>query len=53
MKFKAFRDNFSLKLLSFFLAILIWLIVVNVSRPEITRTQTVNLDIESTDTFNA
>lgn len=44
MKEKLTR-NFGLKILSIVLAFLIWLIVVNISNPEVTRTKTVPLEI--------
>lgn len=40
-------NNLSLKILSIFLAFLIWLSVVNVSNPEVTRTKEVSLEIEN------
>lgn len=40
-------NNLVLKILSIFLAFLVWLVVVNVSNPEVTRTKEVPLDIEN------
>lgn len=40
-------NNLSLKILSIFLAFLIWLSVVNISNPEVTRTKEVPLEIEN------
>lgn len=42
---KYLRANWGLKLISLLLAILLWLIVVNVSKPEISDYRTVDLDI--------
>lgn len=40
-------NNLGLKVLSIFLAFFVWLVVINVSNPEITRTKEVPLDIEN------
>lgn len=40
-------NNLGLKILSVFLAFFVWLVVVNVSNPEVTRTKEVPLEIEN------
>lgn len=40
-------NNLGLKILSIFLAFFVWLVVVNVSNPEVTRTKEVPLEIEN------
>lgn len=47
------RENWGLKLISLLLAILLWLIVVNVSKPEISDYRTVDLDILNQGVFAA
>jgi len=42
-------NNLGLKILSLFLAFFVWLLVVNVSNPEVTGSQVVTLDIENAD----
>jgi len=44
---KAITNNFGLKLLSLLLAIFLWLIVVNVDDPKITRTFTTSITVEN------
>ncbi len=46
------RDNLGLKILSLIIALLLWLLVVNVSKPEITDMKTVILEIENQDAFD-
>ena len=43
------KSNLGLKLLSVFLAFFLWLLVVNVSNPQQTASQTVQLDIINED----
>lgn len=47
------RDNTFLKFLSVVLAVLTWLIVINVSKPEITDSRTVTLEIRNEDAFTS
>ena len=44
---KAITNNFGLKLLSLLLAIFLWLIVVNVDDPKITKTFTTTITVEN------
>lgn len=45
------RENWALKLVSLMLALLLWLVVVNVSKPEITDYRTVELEIRNQNVF--
>lgn len=46
-----FKTNLSLKLLSVAIAMLLWLLVVNVSKPEVSDTKTVQLEVLNQDAF--
>ena len=48
-----FTENLPLKVLSLLVALLLWLLVVNVSHPEVTDTKTVPLEVENQSTFAA
>ena len=48
-----FTENLPLKVLSLLIALLLWLLVVNVSHPEVTDTKTVPLEVENLSTFAA
>ena len=48
-----FTENLGLKAGSVFIALVLWLIVVNVSHPEVTDTKTVPLEVENQSTFAA
>ena len=48
-----FTDNLWLKVLSLLIALLLWLLVVNVSHPEVTDTKTVPLEVENQSAFEA
>ncbi|WP_049962235.1 CdaR family protein [Oribacterium sp. FC2011] len=48
-----FTENFSLKALSLFLAFVIWVLVVNVSKPEINDSRTVTLEVLNQDAFDS
>ena len=50
---KFFRENLGLKLISVALALVLWLIVVNVSKPEIEDSCLAELQVENKDIFNA
>ena len=50
---KFFKENLILKLVSVVLALLLWLIVFNVSNPEQKESRTVELQILNQDTFSA
>lgn len=50
---KFFRENLGLKLISVALALVLWLIVVNVSKPEIEDSCLAELHVENKDIFNA
>ncbi len=50
---KFFKENIGLKLVSVVLALLLWLIVFNVSNPEQKESRTVELQILNQDTFSA
>lgn len=45
------RNNLGLKFLSIAIAVLLWLIVVNVSKPEVTDQKTVKLEVLNADAF--
>ncbi len=44
-------ENLWLKILSLLIAMLLWLLVVNVSHPEVTDTKTIPLEVENQDAF--
>ena len=46
-------NNLGLKVLSVFLAFIIWLVVVNVSNPLVNRRREVTLDIENSEVLTA
>ncbi len=46
-------ENLWLKILSLLIALLLWLLVVNVSHPEVTDTKTIPLEVENQDAFAA
>lgn len=48
-----FTENLPLKVLSLLIALLLWLLVVNVSHPEVTDTKTVPLEVENQSAFAA
>ena len=48
-----FTENFSLKALSLFLAFVIWVLVVNVSKPEISDSRTVTLEVLNQNAFDS
>ena len=48
-----FTDNLWLKVLSLLIALLLWLLVVNVSHPEVTDTKTVPLEVENQSAFES
>lgn len=50
---KFFTENLGLKVLSLIIAIFLWLLVINVSKPEITDTKTVTLTVLNQDAFDA
>jgi len=50
---KFFKENIGLKLVSVVLALLLWLIVFNVSNPEQKGTRTVELNILNQDAFSS
>lgn len=47
------RRNLWLKLLSIVLALFLWVMVVNISRPEVSASKTVNLEVENASVFEA
>ena len=48
-----FTENLGLKAISVMIALVLWLVVVNVSHPEVTDTKTVPLEVENQSTFAA
>lgn len=50
---KLIKENWGIKLISLVLALVLWLIVVNVSKPEISDFRTVDLDIKNESIFEA
>ena len=46
---KRLSQNFGLKVISIVIAFLLWLLVVNISQPEVTATQTLNIEVENAD----
>ena len=53
MKERLISNNLGLKILSLFLAFIIWLVVVNVSNPLVNRRREVTLEIENSEVLTA